>query len=63
MKIYSIIQKSFKKQRAFLEENVEDLYKNYKYNIEIERNNLNNEYVHLYPDKKSRFDVENNEPL
>lgn len=63
MKIYSIIQKSFKKQRKFLEENVEDLYKSYKYNIEIERANLNNETVHLFPDKKWRFDVENNEPL
>lgn len=63
MKIYSIIQKSFKRQREFLEDNCEDLYKNYKYNIEIERANLNNEYVHIYPDKKWRFDVENNEPL
>ena len=63
MKIYSIIQKSFKKQKEFLEANVEDLYTNYKYNIEIERANLNNEKVHLYPEKKWRFDVENNEPL
>lgn len=63
MKIYSIIQKSFKKQKEFLEANVEDLYTNYKYNIEIERANLNNEKVHLFPEKKWRFDVENNEPL
>jgi len=63
MKIYSIIQKSFKKQRKFLEENVEDLYSNYKYNIQIEYANLNDEIVHIYPDKKNRFDVENNEPL
>jgi hypothetical protein len=52
MKIYSIIQKSFKKQKEFLEANVEDLYTNYKYNIEIERANLNNEKVHLFPEKK-----------
>jgi len=63
MKIYSIIQKSFKQQRQFLEDNVEDLYQNYKYNIEIERANLNNQHVHIYPEKKWRFDVENNEPL
>lgn len=63
MKIYSIIQKSFKKQKEFLEANVEDLYTNYKYNIEIERANLNNEKVHLFQEKKWRFDVENNEPL
>lgn len=62
MKIYSIIQKSFKEQRKFLEDNIEDLYTNYKYNIELERANLNNEKIHLYPEK-SRNDIENNKPL
>lgn len=63
MKIYSIIQKSFKQQQKFLEDNVEDLFMNYKYNIEIEWNLMNDVHVHIYPDKKWRFDVENNKPL
>lgn len=63
LKIRTIIEKSFKKQSEFLQNNVKDLYENYKLNIEITRNNLNNEHVHLYPDKKDRYDVENNEPL
>jgi len=63
LKIRTIIEKSFKRQSEFLQNNVKDLYENYKLNIEITRNNLNNEHVHLYPDKKDRYDVENNEPL
>ena len=59
----AVAEKSFKKQSEFLQNNVKDLYENYKLNIEITRNNLNNEHVHLYPDKKDRYDVENNEPL
>ena len=62
LKIRTIIEKSFKQQREFLAENVEDLYTNYTYNIEIARNRLNNEHVHLYP-VKSRYDVSNDEPL
>lgn len=63
LKMRTIIEKSFKKQRRFLESNVEDLYKNYKYNIEILRNLLNDEHVHIYPETKSRYEVENNDPL
>lgn len=63
MKIISIIVKSFEKQKNFLEANVEDLYENYKYNIELSWNLLNDVHVHLYPDKKDRYDIENNEPL
>ena len=62
IKIRTLINKSFKKQREFLEAHVEDLYENYKFNIELTRNNLNNEHIHLYPEK-SRNDIENNEPL
>lgn len=51
-KLYSIVQKSFKKQRKYLEENVQDLYENHVYLISIEFNILQNEHVHLYPDKK-----------
>lgn len=63
IKIRTIIEKSFNKQRQFLLDNVKDLYENYRYNIEIARNNLNNEHVHLYPDKKARYDVVNESPL
>lgn len=63
LKIRTIIEKSFKKQREYLEANVWNLYENYKYNIELTRNNLNNEHVHLYPEKKDRYDVANDEPL
>lgn len=63
LKIRTIIEKSFKKQREFLEANVEDLYENYKFNIEIVWSRMNNEHVHIYPDKKDRYDVENDEPL
>ena len=52
-KIYSIVQKSFKKQRKYLDENIRDLYENHIYIISIEYNILQNEHVHLYPDKKS----------
>jgi hypothetical protein len=63
LKIRTIIEKSFKKQKEFLQSNVEDLFMNYKYNIEIARSRMNNQHVHLYPDKKDRYDVENDEPL
>lgn len=63
LKIRTIIEKSFKKQRKFLEENVEELYEKYKYNIEVLRNLLNDEYVHIYPEKKDRYEVENTDPL
>ena len=62
-KCYSIIQKSFKKQREFLDNNLQDLYEKYTINIELARNYLNNTHVHIYPDKKSREDVVNEEPL
>ena len=51
-KIYSIVQKSFKKQRKYLDENIRDLYENYVYIVSIEYNILQNEHVHLYPDRK-----------
>lgn len=63
LKIRTIIEKSFKKQKEFLQSNVEDLFMNYKYNIEIARSRMNNQHMHLYPDKKDRYDVENDEPL
>lgn len=51
-KAYSIIQKSFKKQRDYLEKNLQDLYENYTINIGLERNYLqNNSHVHLYREK------------
>lgn len=56
-KIYSIIQKSFKKQRKYLEENVKELYEKHVYIINIEYNILQNEHMHLYPEeKKARTD-------
>ena len=58
VKIYSIIQKSFKKQKQFLHDNVKELYEKYPYNICIERNILNNQHVHLYPEKKDWQTVE-----
>jgi hypothetical protein len=63
LKIRTIIEKSFNKQREFLNANVRDLYENYTYNIEITRSRMNNQHVHIYPEKKSRYDVENDEPL
>lgn len=63
LKMRTIIEKSFKKQREFLEANVKELYENYTINIEIARSRMNNEHVHLYPEKKSRYDIENDEPL
>ena len=51
-KIYSIVQKSFKKQRKYLEENIRELYENHVYVINIEYNILQNEHVHLYPEQK-----------
>jgi len=63
IKIRTIIEKSFKKQSEFLQAHLKDLYENYKYNIELTRNKLNNEHVHIYREKKDRFDIENNEPL
>lgn len=53
VKAYTICQKSLAKQYKFLQENLEDLYKNYTYNINLCYNLLINEHVHLYPDKKS----------
>lgn len=63
LKVRTIIQKSFKRQKKFLLDHVEDLYLNYRYNIELTWNNLINVTVDLYPEKKDRNDVENNEPL
>jgi hypothetical protein len=57
-KIYSVIQKNFKKQSKFFMENVQDLYEKYPLNISIAWNNLNNQQVHLYPDKKNRETIE-----
>lgn len=51
-KLYTIIQKSFKKQRKYLEANIKDLYENHIYIINIEYSILNNEHVHLYPEEK-----------
>ena len=51
-KIYSIVQKSFKKQKKYLDENIKDLYENHIYIINIEYNLLNNEHVHLYQEEK-----------
>lgn len=61
LKVRTIINKSFKRQRAFLQDNVKELYEKYKYNIEITWNNLQNEHVDIF--KKSRYDIENDEPL
>ena len=58
VKIYSIIQKSFKKQKQFLHDNVKELYEKYPYNICIERNILNNQHVHLYNEIKNWQTVE-----
>jgi hypothetical protein len=63
LKIRTIIEKSFNKQREFLNANVKDLYENYTINIEIARSRMQNEHVHIYADKKDRYDVENDEPL
>lgn len=62
VKTITLILKSFKKQSKFLEANVEELYEKYKYNIEIEWNLMNNEHVHLYPEK-SRENTENTDVL
>lgn len=51
VRVYTICQKSFARQYRFLMENFEDLYTNYRYNIELCYNLLNNEHVHLYPEK------------
>ncbi len=61
-KCYSIIQKSFKKQRQFLDEHLQDLYENYTLNIELAWNYLNTAYVNLYREK-ARQNVVNDEPL
>jgi hypothetical protein len=53
VKAYTICQKSLAKQYKFLQENLEDLYNNYKYNINLCYDLLNNEHVHIYPLKKS----------
>lgn len=54
-KVYSMIQKSFKKQRKYLKENIKDLYENEIYIINIEYNILKNEHVHLYPEEKKNW--------
>lgn len=61
-KCYSIIQKSFKRQRQFLDDNLQDLYENYTLNIELAWNYLNDTHVHLYQEKDRR-NVVNSEPL
>lgn len=58
MKIYTICQKSFKKQYKFLKENVVDLYENYIYNVNLCYNELQNANVNLYRSNKSREDIE-----
>lgn len=63
IKAYTIIQKSFKKQSKFLEDNVEDLYDNYAINIGLAYNYLSNAYVHIYPDTKGREEEYQEEPL
>ena len=63
VKAYTIIQKSFKKQEQFLNDNVIDLYENYTINISVAYNYLQNANVHIYPDKKAREDEYQEEPL
>lgn len=63
VKVYTICQKSFAKQYKFLMDNLENLYTNYRYNIEMCYNLLNNETVHIYPDKKSWEDEYSEMPL
>jgi hypothetical protein len=58
VKIYSIIQKSFNKQKKFLHDNLKELYEKYPLNISIAREKLNNQHVHIYPDKKNRETIE-----
>lgn len=62
-KIYTIIQKSFKKQRKYLEEHVQDLYENHIYLIATEYNVLQNENVNLYPKKDRQNEIRGDEPL
>jgi len=62
-KAYTICQKSFNRQKAFLEENLEKLYTDYRYNIELSYNFLKNAVVHIYPDKKEREYEYGEEPL
>ena len=64
-KVYSMIQKSFKKQRKYLNENIKDLYENEIYIINIEYNILKNEHVHLYPEEKKNWkdEVFGNDPM
>lgn len=57
-KVYTICQKSFKKQYEFLMNNLEDLYENYVYNVELCYNELLNANVDLYRNKKSREYIE-----
>ena len=57
-KVYTICQKSFKKQYEFLMNNLEDLYENYVYNGELCYNELLNANVDLYRSKKSREYIE-----
>lgn len=64
VKAYTIVQKSFKKQAEWLEENVEDLYNNYTVNIGLAYNYLSNANVHIYPiQEKRRQDEYWEEPL
>lgn len=58
VKIYSIIQKSFNKQKKFLHDNLKELYEKYPLNISIAREKINIQHVHLYPDKKNRETIE-----
>ncbi len=62
-KVYSMIQKSFKKQRKYLNENIKDLYENEIYIINIEYNILKNEHVHLYPEKWWKDEIFGSDPM
>lgn len=53
IKIYTICQKSFDKQKKFLLDNIETLCSKYVYNINISYTLLHDVYVNLYP-KKNR---------
>lgn len=62
-KLYSIVQKSFKKQRKYFEENVQDLYENHVLVVTAEYNILQNENVNLFPKKGRENEVRGNDPM
>lgn len=61
-KAYTILQKSFKRQAKFLEENVETLYNKFPLNISIAYNLVNNASEHIYS-LKNRQNEYQDEPL